>query len=76
MVSSLDEVEASITSISIHAENNTDSSGDCLLETESILQDVTFVSELFPGIHGNHFFLSIVDLYSWLERKKAECCVK
>ena len=73
MVSFLDEVEASITSISIHAENNTDSLGDCQLETQSILRDVTFVSELFPGIDGNHF---IVDLYSWLKRKKAECCLK
>ena len=43
-----------------------------LLEMESILQDVTFVSKLFPGIDGNNFLSNPLQVYIHDRRQNVE----
>ena len=70
MVQLLDEIEATIIRITAEAESNDANYDDLLFDAESILQDITFVCELFPFDAGENFVQAIADIYLWLERKK------
>ena len=69
MVQFLDEVETSICRISTEAESGTNID-DILLEAEILLQDVTFLPDLFPAEDGDHFLQSVAPIYLWIENKK------
>ena len=70
MVQLLNEIEATIIRITAEAESNDANYDDLLFDAESVLQDITFVCELFPSVAGENFVQAIADIYLWLERKK------
>lgn len=69
IVQILDEFEAAIGRISTRVESG-DDLNDLVLESETLLQDVTFLSDLFPRQDGEVFLRAVADMYLWLENKK------
>ena len=69
VVDFLTEVEAFIIRISTEAERR---SVNRLLEAETLLQDVTFVSELFPSGDGESLVRAIASIYLLLENSSRE----
>ena len=70
MVQFLDDVELSIRRLSTEAESGVSCIEDLLLEAETLLQDVSFLSDLFPAEDGDRFLRAVADIYLWLESKK------
>ena len=70
MVQFLDDVELSIRRLSTEAESGVSCIKDLLLEAETLLQDVSFLSDLFPAEDGDRFLRAVADIYLWLESKK------
>ncbi len=44
---------------------------DLLLEIESVLLDISYISELFPpSVNVDELLSTVADMYRWLEEKK------
>ena len=68
----LSQAEASINRIDIEFNNGSTSREDLLLEAETLLQDVTFVSELLSPSDGQILLTAVSDVYLWLDDSSRE----
>ena len=68
----LSQAEASINRIDIEFNNGSTSREDLLLEAETLLQDVIFVSELLSPSDGQILLTAVSDVYLWLDDSSRE----
>ena len=66
----LDDVAISINRLSAEANTGATHIDDLLLEAEVLLQDVSFLSDLFPVEDGECLLKAVADVYLWLEDMK------
>ena len=66
----LDDVAISINRLSAEVNTGATHIDDLLLEAEVLLQDVSFLSDLFPVEDGECLLKAVADVYLWLEDMK------
>ena len=70
MVGFFDAAAVLINTVSAEAEGGRSNIDYLLLETESLLLDMSLLHELFPPEDGDQLLRAISDVYAWLESKK------